>query len=91
MMVRALMSNYLDIELNKEIILGNICRRPFDKNGDYFTRVSMAVERINIYHYGSIDTLNHEILLYKLKYHGISGVAFDWFNNYLTNRLIVWN
>ena len=34
----------------------------------------------------AFDTLNHEILLCKLQYYGISGVALDWFNNYLTNR-----
>ena len=34
----------------------------------------------------ALDTLNHEILLYKLRYYGISGVALDWFNNYLANR-----
>ena len=34
----------------------------------------------------AFDTPNHEILLCKLKYYGISGVALDWFNNYLTNR-----
>ena len=34
------------------------------------------------------DTLTHEILLCKLQYYGISGVALDWLNNYmyLTNR-----
>ena len=34
----------------------------------------------------AFDTLNHKILLCKLQYYGISGVALDWFNNYLTNR-----
>ena len=34
----------------------------------------------------AFDTLNHEIILCKLQYYGISGVALDWFNNYLTNR-----
>ena len=34
----------------------------------------------------AFDILNHEILLCKLQYYGISVVALDWFNNYLTNR-----
>ena len=34
----------------------------------------------------AFDTLNHEILLCKLQYYGKSGVALDWFNNYLTDR-----
>ena len=34
----------------------------------------------------AFDTLDHTILLEKLKYHGIDGVALAWFRNYLTNR-----
>ena len=32
----------------------------------------------------AFDTINQEIFLYKLRYYAISGVAPDWFNNYLT-------
>ena len=32
------------------------------------------------------DTVNHNILIEKLDYHGIRGVAKDWFTSYLTNR-----
>jgi len=34
----------------------------------------------------AFDTVNHDILLYKLHNYGICGVIYDWFRNYLTNR-----
>ena len=34
----------------------------------------------------AFDTLDHEILLYKLKYYGIKDKALFLFRNYLTNR-----
>ena len=34
----------------------------------------------------AFDTLNHTILLSKLKYYGVSELALKWFNSYLSNR-----
>ena len=34
----------------------------------------------------AFDTLNHDILLSKLKHYGISPLSLKWFNDYLSNR-----
>jgi len=34
----------------------------------------------------AFDTIDHNILLYKMKHYGFRGVVYDWFESYLNNR-----
>ena len=40
-----------------------------------------------VYLQKTFDTVDHQILLPKLDYHGIREVSNDWFESYLSNRI----
>ena len=59
--------------------------KSFEKN-EYMLGVFIDLKK-------AFDTVNHEILLHKLKLYGINGTCLEWFKSYLSNRdqCIVYN
>ena len=79
---------FLNIKLGSEIIIQGIMllteiteqvRNPCDEN--FFTcRVYLNLQK-------AFDTVNHGILLTKLKHFGIRGASYKWFQSVLRERL----
>jgi len=97
-LLEKLMFNRLISYLERDSILSNY-QFGFRKNHSTFLALIDVVE--NIYQNldasltvvgiyldltKAFNTVNHDLLLYKLQNYGIQGIAYHWFKSYLCNR-----
>ena len=53
--------------------------KSFEKKNEYVLGVFIDLKK-------TLDTINHEILLHKLKLYGINDTYLEWFKSYLSNQ-----